>query len=330
MKKIICLLLSIFVLSSVNAKNQENKDTKFPWSNYNVRAGEEIKMPIDCGFISYGKTTISENDWDYSIPKEFGNKVLIVSIPYSFYFEGKKQEVFYELIIKDVKLKKEIQALQLFSEIKCGTVIGTAYIDNPGLIVRTVTGYDPNLIIDSKNPPIEIGKYTYYDASTFMPTTPKLLTFQPILSKKDSIEFWDYPESLESIASEINKKKDDKGHITRLPNFKILIKTKLDKYPEHIRTESKTDLTLKRMFYSFGDTEQIINFDGLPFHLVFYKGFEDYLKKEYKLGDDIYLYLVFLFGSNGKQYYYVRDFSLKSPEQQFNDKLEIINTTKKK
>ena len=84
------------------------------------------------------------------------------------------------------------------------------------------------------------------------------------------------------------------------------------------------------MFYSFCDTEQIINFDGLPFHLVFYKGFEDYLKKEYKLGDDIYLYLVFLFGSNDKQYYYVRDFSLKSPEQQFNDKLEIINTTKKK
>ncbi|MCR4948079.1 MAG: hypothetical protein K6A15_02880 [Treponema sp.] len=325
MKKILLILLSILFISCATTKNVENKNITFPWSTFNLKAGEEIQMPIDCGFVSYGKTKIIENDWDYSIPKEFGNKVLVASFPYTFYFEGKKQEVFYEIIIKDINLNNRIQELQLFSEIKAGTIIGTAGIDNPGLMIRTVTGYDPNLILDSQNPPIEIGKYTYYDASSFMPTTPKLLTFQPIVTKKDLIEFWDYPETIEDIAAQSNKENNNRDHIVRLPNFKILLKTQLDKYPEPIRTESKSDLTLRTQFYSFCNTEQVINFDGIPFHLLYYKDYEKLLNEEYKLGDDIYLYLVFLFGKNGEQFFYVREFSLKSPEQLYNNRLDLID-----
>ena len=220
--------------------------------------------------------------------------------------------------------------MQLFSEIKAETIIGTANVDNPCLMIRTITGYDPNLILDSRNPPIELDKYTYYDAAMFMNTTSKLLTFQPVNTKNDSIEFWDYPETIEEIAANSNKEKDNKDNITRLPIFKILIKTQLYKYPEPIHTESKTDTILMNMFYSFCDTEKVISFDGIPFHLVFYKGYEKYLREEYKLGDDIYLYLVFLFGKNGKLFFYVREFSLKSPEQLYDDRLDLIDKVSNK
>ena len=120
MKKVLLLIIPLLFIScaTTGTKNAAAKSTKYPWSTFNVKAGQEIKMPVDCGFISYGKTTIQIGDWDYSIPKEFGNKTLVASFPYTYYFNGKKHDVFYEVIIKDVNLKKEIQDLPLYSEIK--------------------------------------------------------------------------------------------------------------------------------------------------------------------------------------------------------------------
>ncbi len=331
MKKVLLLIIPLLFIScaTTGTKNAAAKSTKYPWSTFNVKAGQEIKMPVDCGFVSYGKTTIQIGDWDYSIPKEFGNKTLVASFPYTYYFNGKKHDVFYEVIIKDVNLKKEIQDLPLYSEIKTDTVIGTASADNPGVMIRSVTGYDPSLVLDSKNVPVETGNYTYFDASTFMPTTPKFLTFQPVTSKKDSIEFWDYPETIEEIAAKGTAENENKEDIIRMPNFKIMIKTKLSEYPKPITSRSSHDILLRNMFYSFCNTEETIKFDGIPFHLVFYKDFENYLADEYKLGDDIYLYLVFLFGRDGEQYFYVRDFSIKSPEQRYDEKMNFYREVEK-
>ncbi len=326
MKKILFVLVLLLFISCVttNTKKNENRKPGYPWSTFNSKAGEEIQMPVDCGIISYGQTTIRDDNWDFSIPKEFGKKVLITSFPYTYYYDGKKIDVYYEVIIKDINLKPEIRALPNYAEIKEGTVIGTADADNPGIMLRTVTGYDPNLVMDSKNPPVESGNYTYFDASSFMKTTPKILTFQPVSSKKDLIDFKDYPESLESIVTKSQYEKDDEEHILRLPNFRIRVKAKLDKYPEPIRTASNLDVILRHKFYSFCNTETEIDFDGIPFHLVFYKDFEKYLADEYKPGEDIYLYLVYLFGRAGEQFFYVRDFSLKSPEQMYDEKLDLI------
>ncbi len=329
MKKFLLILFPVLFIScaTTNNTNAATEKQQFPWSTtFNQKAGEEIKMPVDCGKIFYGTTTFKEADWDALIPQEFGNKTLVASFPYSYYFNGKKIDVFYEVIIRDIDLKKEIQDLPSYSEIKKDTVIGTASKDNPGIMIRTENGYDPNLILDSEDIPVTVGKYTYFDASTFMPTTAKFLKFQPVKSKAASIEFWDYPETIEQIAAQTRvAPSDDKEHILRLPNFKIMIKTKLPKIPELIRTNSKSDLTLRTQFYSFCTTEETIDFDGIPFHLVFYKNFEKYLTDEYKIGDDIYLYLVFLFGRKGELYFYVRDFTLKSPEQLYDKRLKLIS-----
>lgn len=296
----------------------------YPWSNYNTKAGSEIKMPIDGVFICYGKTNFSVEDWDYSIPKELGTKTLIIGLPYTYYFEGIKQEVFYEILISNINLKPEIAALPLYSEIKEETVIGTAAADKPGIMFRTVIERDPNLVLNGKRLPLKNGVYTYYDATTIMPSTPKFLTFMPVTSKRDQIEFWDYPETIEEINQQSLKDPDNKDHITRFPFFQIMVKTKLSEYPTQIKTKSMNDLVLHNQFFPNCDTELVTDFDTVPFHLVFQQGFDKYLQEEYKTGDDIYLYLSFLFGKNGELFFYVRDYSLNSPEEQYNDLLEAI------
>ena len=146
----------------------------------------------------------------------------------------------------------------------------------------------------------------------------------PVSSKDDMIEFWDYPESIKSLADASLPTETSKNHITRFPNFQILVKAKLNEYPEAIKTTTSDDIILRNQFYSFAETEMEYTFDGIPFHLVFYTGFQDYLKDEYTLGDDVYLYLYALFGKNGAIWFYVRDFSLTSPEEMYYKYREIF------
>lgn len=318
MKKKSILLVLLLLTAALFAED-------FPWATYNVKAGEEIKMPIEAGFLFYGKTNFKTDDWDYSIPKEFGKKTLVAIFPYTYYFEGEKQELYYELIIHGVNLKKDISKLKPFTKIEMGTVIGTASTDNPGILIRTVNGADPNLILDSPCVPVSVGDYMYFDAATLMSSTPKFLTFMPVSSKDDMIEFWDYPESLEDLAKNTINNDSQKQSFSTYPTFQIMVKTRLKSYPEAIHTESMNDLYLRNQFYPNCTTELSIKFDGISFHLVFQKDFDQFLKDEYKLGDDIYLYLTSLFGKDGTMYFYVRDFTLNSPEERYSGKIEKLN-----
>lgn len=337
MKKNLWFLLPFLLIGCATVRNEEvvspeevvvENEIIFPWTTISVKAGEEIYAPINCGLVFYDKTQFVYDNWDYSVPEEFGEKVFVATFPYTFYFDGKKEDVFYELIIKGIDLDEKVANLPIFSEIEIGSVIGTASEDNPKIMVRTVIPNDPNLIIDSSFIPAEVGNYTYFDASIFMSSTPKFLTFKPVTSKKDMIEFWDYPESLEDIANASISKEDGKSHIVNCPVFNIMIKTQLDKYPEKITTEDSTDILLRQKYYSFCETELTTVFDGLDFHLYFYPGFRDYLLNEYVLGEDICLYLTFFFSKDGALHFYARDFSIESPEEIYTRLLKNIEEKK--
>ena len=334
MKKLFLLLsvvLCLVLAGCASTGNQTSKKAKeppkfesFPYSAYNAKAGEEITMPVNCGYIFYGKTQFEYEDWDYSIPEEFGDKTLVVLFGWTYYYEGQKQEIYYELLIRNVDLKPELAGSPVFSYIKAGDVIGTASQDNPEIVIRTDNGLDPNLLLDSNVAPVEVGKYTYFSASTLSSTPAKYLTFQPVSSKNDEIEFWDYPESLESLTNKSSNTEDGKATFNSFPTFSILVKTQLDAYPEPIKTNTSTELLLRNQYYSNCETEMTINFDGLPFHIVFQPKFLDYLKDEYKLGDDIWLYLKGLYSTEGVLTLYVREFSVISPEALYEHKLENL------
>ena len=333
MKKFVWFLLPFLLIGCATVENRDvleskdivvEKEVIFPWSIIDVKVGDAIYAPVNCGLVFYDKTQFVYDNWDYSIPEELGEKVFVATFPYTFYFEGKKQDVFYELIIKGIDLDENVANLPIFSEIKMGSVLGAASEDKPKIMVRTVIQNDPNLILDSDIIPAEVGNYTYFDASIFMSSTPKFLIFKPVTSKKDMIEFWDYPESLEDIANASIPIEDGKTHVVNVPVFNIMVKTQLDNYPEQIRTENSTDILLRQKYYSFCETELNTVFDDIDFHLYFYPGFKDYLLNEYVLGEDIYLYLSFFFSKDGDLHFYVRDFSIQSPEEIYNYRLEIL------
>ena len=338
MKKLYFLfvLLCFLLISCASTKNQSPKIPAgqpawedFPFSTYNLNAGDEITMPVDGGYICYGKTKFVDNDWDFSLPAAFGNKTFVACFYYNYYFEGEKKEVMYEFLIKDIDLYPEIQNQEMYSEIKGGTAIGRAAVDKPSILLRTANGADPNLILNCERLPLDYGNYSYYDATTFMPSTPKFLIYMPVTSRKDEIEFWDYPESLEHmIAKSLEKDNENKSKSTyySFPMFNIMVKTQLAEYPTSITTHDMTDVILRNQFFKDYETEMTIDFDGLAFHIVFYKGFLDYLKDEYTLGDDIYLYLNGLYVKDGKMTLTVRDFTLDSPEDLYEQKLTRILT----
>lgn len=334
MKKLLILLSAVLCLALAGCASTGNQSAKkgkeppkfesFPYSTYNVKAGEEVVSPVNCGYIFYGKTQFVYEDWDYSIPEEFGDKTLVVIFGYSYYYNGQKEEVYYEMLFRNIDLKPELRDMPVFSYIKAGDVIGTASADNPEITIRTENGLDPNLLLDSNVAPVDVGDYTYFSAATLTSTSPKYLSFQPVSSRKDEIEFWDYPESLESLTNKSLETQDGKATFQSFPNFGILVKTQLSAYPEPIHTTSSTDLLLRNQFYSQCETELTFEFDGLPFHIVFQPKFLDYLKDEYKLGDDIYLFLNGLYSSNGVLTLYVREFSILSPEELYENKVESL------
>lgn len=331
MKKILIFLIPFLLFSCATTKLNENiipeKDLSlendFAYSVFYKKTGEDLIMIVDSGFFFYGTTDFVYEGFDCSLPKVFGDKTLVTTLPYTFYFDGKKHEVMYELIIQGVELNEEILNLPLFAEIKAGTVIGKATIDEPKIMIRTVTGYEPNLVLNSSGIPTEVGDYVYFDASTLMRTTPKFLTYQPISTTDDFIEFGDYPDTIKNLAN-ASVYNDENEHIGRFPSFNVLVKTQLENYPEKIVSETMNDIVLRNQFYSECETELTTIFDEIPFHLVFQPGFRDYLLDEYSLGEDIYLYLTALFSKNGTMYFYVRDFTLKSPEEMYYQRMEKI------
>ena len=159
-------------------------------------------------------------------------------------------------------------------------------------------------------------------AATFTSNCPKFLTYMPVTSKKDEIEFWDNPESIESL---VNRSiGPDAATFNSFPIFNIMVKTKLTELPTPITSTNTTDLLLRKQFFSNGETEMTIDFDGIPFHIVFNKGFLDYLKGDYTLGDDIWLYLNGLYTANGVMTLNVRDYTTTSPEAYYDYKVDLI------
>ena len=96
MKKNLWFLLPFLLISCATVRNEEvvspeevvvENEINFPWTTINVKAGEEIYAPVNCGLVFYDKTQFVYDNWDYSVPEEFGEKVFVATFPYTFYFD---------------------------------------------------------------------------------------------------------------------------------------------------------------------------------------------------------------------------------------------------
>ncbi|AEE17983.1 hypothetical protein Trebr_2579 [Treponema brennaborense DSM 12168] len=312
MKKVIVFLLQTAFLFYVFAQNSNSEpfpDIGVPYGSLNLKAGDEILLPVS-GMVQF---TNKENNsaFPVDIPENLKEDYICIVFPSVYYYGGEEMNSFYELVFFNVELKSD---LDTGSILPVNTVIGTAKADTVCVMLRCIY-LDPNLVLLSQNVPRRFGRYWYYGLEYFSPNVMRFLDYQTLDNADQKIDFGGtgQPQSLNDMVNMSNAQEDV---ICTYPPTSFIIKTKLDKYPE-IKDESPA-------IFDSCTHEMKIDFDGVPLRLFFYQGYDYYLREEYQLNNDIYLYINILYEINREVFCYVRDFSLQSPEDIVHFKLDYI------
>lgn len=282
-----------------------------------LNIGEQVKSPVTGTIYQIG----NEN-----LPQGFDSNTIIITFPNTYYYDGKKQFVEYQLIVSGVKVSDSYKNAEN-RQIKKEEVIGTA-VSSPVVLNIRCKEFDPYLIDVSAVPPEFEQDWYYFGIEMFLPTSPKLLDYQPIAGKTDEIDFWDYPDSLENLYRQATERGDDERqiHFSSFPVFQVCLTTTLSNYPKTAEiaaglSSPAAGLIVRRYFSNCPYMIQH-NYNGIPLRLYFQNGFDQYLKEEYKLGNKIYLYTSVIFILNGEFYCYVRDFTLETPKDTVLQKMQ--------
>lgn len=313
MKKI-GLMIATFVLA-IGLFAQE-----LPFSTFNQAKGEEIHMPEDGLFVCVGPKITYDGE-DYSLPAEIGKDCIVLSFNRTYYYQGKEIQKVYEMIIADITVDKNIKKAKYMDDVPYGTLLGKSKNGKTKIYIRT-NSMDPNLVSFVRNTPVCVNNLWYFSAEVLMPTTPKFLEFQPITSKKTEIMFGDGPDTLAGLADGSDPK--DETSFGQFPTKSIMIKTSLKEYPTQTKKVNRTELLLEGRFFNNCPTSTVVDAFGTKIVLHFQKGFDDYLKEEYKLGKDIYIYCYLFYTYKGQLHAMVRDYTLTAPDDLVRENIKKI------
>lgn len=291
-----------------------------PFSNFNVEKGEEIKVTEDAFFLNIGPK-IKVDGKEETLPAEIGKDCLVLGFSRTYYYQGKEINKSYEMIFSDITVDKELKKAKPLDEVPYGTVIGKSKSGKSKVYIRA-DGFDPNLLSCILNTPVCVNNYWYFSAEILMPTTPKILEFQPITSKKTEIMFGDGPDTLAGLAA--GSKPDDEGSFAQFPVKSVMIKTKLKEYPTQTKKTNKTEMLLEMRVFNNCPTSTKVDAFGTKIVMHFQKGFDDYLKNEYKIGQEIYIYCYLFYTYKGELHAMVRDYTLVSPDSIVQENLQKV------
>ena len=296
------LLLSCARLSAVS------------WTNgaMNYQTGEEVKSPVDGKIVQLGNK---------GLPECFGKDSVVIEFSKSYYYDGQKQTGTYQLILFGLQLS--VQNGLRGARVAENDVLGTA-VSSPVMINVRCKDFDVYLVDCADKYAEKEDDWYYFGVGMFLSSSPKFLEYQPVSSKTDEIEFWDYPDTMENLYENHLEGMNSENKIifmSQFPSFQICIKTQLDSYPSSKTQSSVSEGLMLNKYFSNCPVMLNHSFDELPFRLYFQKGFDEYLEDEYELGSDIYLYLSVILLCNGDYCCYVRDFSLVPPEENVQERI---------
>lgn len=285
------------------------------WTNgsMNYSIGEEVKSPVEGIIKQIGNR---------GLPECFSKDTVIIEFSKSYYYDGQKQTGTYQLILSGLQLS--VQNGLRGARVAENDVLGTA-VSSPLMINVRSKDFDVYLVDSAQKYAEKEDGWYYFGVGLFLSSSPKFLEYQPISSKTDEIEFWDCPDTLENLYVnhlEGMDSENKKVFMSSFPQFRICIKTQLDSYPVSKTQSSITEGLLIDKYFSNCPTILQFSFDELPMRLYFQDGFDTYLKDEYTLGNDIYLYMTVVLLMNGEYYCYVRDFTLLSPEENVQERIQ--------
>lgn len=273
---------------------------------------------MDNGDIpSYFDADIVDNPLSAEGKKRFGENV-VYSLSSTYKLYGKENTIDYYVIVFDFK-----KTINKTDNVKKMDIIGKSTGEDPKVLVFCKT-IDPFFVITCQYMPFYYDDFYWYEGSFLFssatPTgNPKWLTFEPT-------------DNIENILIDIadNAKKSPPG-VAYYPNSIYRFKTKLNKYP---RKATGNELKSMAMYEDWlynrrGITTHISEFKAgqHKFFLCWQGGFDQYLSKEYKLNNDIWIYgaavAYNVFDNCG--YIFVRDYQLKSLEEMYESRVKMIN-----
>ena len=296
------LLLMTFMLCGCKTITNNNADSK---EMVDQKKLEEIKT-IDCygkfetksGLIitSYGDGIRLFNYPE--LPSEFSDAIVLLTEK-EYYYKGKKEKVQFEVIYSGITGDDSI------TEYQQNDILGEATGTEVKMCVRSKE-LNPYLVACDSATPDQYNGYWYYFPGMYSSTEMKWLSYEPV----------NY-DSFKLAYEQINYGHDSPLMMTKF-YWWTLLETKLDAYPVPV------------IYNNVEMYDQTIILNEFRLKLTYPKGFLDYLHDEYKIGNTIYLYLqITEFNGFTKEFScYVRDFSLESPEDIVQERIDNILSKK--
>ncbi len=311
MKRVCCLLfalLSILVAFSDEASIPGNvkklttmDDKAFPYLKYGNSADGTARSPVD------GRVVQAPN-----LPKEFGES-LVVEQRQDYELYGKKRQVTYWIVLYNFQLSgNELQTVTK------NQTIGKTNATGMKLAVCSDRLDDFFLLMSNQLPVYYAGRYWFLPSFMVSSSSTAYLSFRAI----DDIN-----KALLVVAKDATE--SGPGYVF-YPGYKVRFSTKLSAYPRDLTDAERTNLRGYEMQY-YGQTgvskyatDMVV--DGFKFLLCWQTGFDKYLKNEYVLGNQLWIFggIVTYDAWNKVGYLFVRDFSLKPVEEMLQRNLKAL------
>ena len=298
-KNFLVFVLLLFVFVSCKTVEpveiiEEEKTPDFAFASFECTSGEVIKTLLS------GKV-LTEYD---VLPVEFIDPI-VFECETDFYYNKERQTSTYQFIYIGASLLN-VSTKDFDSNVDFATATG----NEVNLICRTKE-LDKYLVSCSPAIPKKYNGYYYYLPGMLLNNTMKFLNYA-------DIKEYDY-KGLYNHTVEPDSNDPDWFPGFSYVRWNVYMNAELTSYPE----------LLEKPFSYFNvpqESKTEIMYDDIKFELYFQPGFKKYLEDECKLGDKIYFYLS-VEGCNyfSKSYIaYVRDFSVTSPEEVIEERINVI------
>ena len=269
-----------------------------------------LNNPPDRQFRSFvsGETVSDLFTGDSSII--FDNR-LIIKIDENFTLFNEFTENSYYLMIFDF-----FSIIPDGSKIELGDLIGHTGSSSAKIIVFSET-LDPYLVVTSESKPVFYNGYFWFHPGFFSPTGgTNWLSFDPV-------------ESITAVLAEAAEYSSSNPGFTWL-NQRVRFKYAISHYPKNITENERNEISIyENMLYGRSGiigyiTE--INTGSLNYVLCWQNGFLNYLRREYTLNNDIWLYGVLVRYDPwlNKGYIFLRDFTYISIEEMYEERLRLL------
>lgn len=292
-------LLTGYVFAQDSAKypgidNIDSFDiTKIPCTEFNLNQEHNVFAPF--GF------KVEKNKIDYG--NSLINNSLLIKIERKYFLYGKSRAIEINLLMFDFTLSRNEG-----EDVKQGEIIGTQNASGQKFII-VAESIDDYLVLMSAAKPV------FYDNKYW---------FNPsFLFRGGSMEYLDYEEvDLNKVLIDVAKEATDEGPgYVFYPDYKIRFKISLSEYPEMLSDKQRSAISgyELRLYGKNGLNESYneITIDGIKYLIIWQKGFNQYLRDEYALNADLWIYGALATYDFWQQegYIFVRDFFPNSAEE---------------